>query len=152
LTVDEALRVVNEPAAAEDPPITVPSIVPPFISIVVTVPKLAQVAPAAVGLVVMIGDTRVLLLKLSAPANVASVPVVGNVTFVDAVVVSVRAFAPEVVKASAKEIVLLFGMVKVPLVSVTVKPATLSALKAWGTAANLTLGLISPSLLNSIPR
>ena len=44
------------------------------------------------------GATRVLLLKVSAPAKVASVPVVGNVTFVAPVAVNVVAKDPDVTK------------------------------------------------------
>ena len=43
-----AARAAKEPAAVEAPPITAPSIVPPLISTVVTVPRLAHVPPAAV--------------------------------------------------------------------------------------------------------
>ena len=43
-------------------------------------------------------------------------------------------------------------MVRVPVVLVTVRPATVSAFIAYGTAANLTLGVISPSELKLIPR
>ena len=39
---------VKDPAAADEPPITTPSIVPPLISAVVTVPRLAIVVPANV--------------------------------------------------------------------------------------------------------
>lgn len=59
--------------------------------------------------------------NVSVPPSVASVPVVGKVTLVDAVVVSVREYAPLVVKASAKEIVLELGMVKVPVEVVMVR-------------------------------
>ena len=43
-----AARAAKEPAAVEAPPITAPSIVPPLMSAVVTVPKLAIVVPAKV--------------------------------------------------------------------------------------------------------
>ena len=43
----------------------------------------------------------VLLVSVSAPARVASVPVVGKVTFVAPVAVNVSAKAPEVVKEPA---------------------------------------------------
>ena len=80
--VPTEVRVVNVAAAELAPPIIVPSIVPPFISAVVTVPKSVHVAPAAVGEVVITGLTSVLLDKDSIPAKVASVPVVGNVILV----------------------------------------------------------------------
>ena len=50
------VKVVKAPLDAEDAPIEVPSIVPPLMSIVVTEPRSAQVAPAAVGLVVIVGE------------------------------------------------------------------------------------------------
>jgi len=48
-----------------------------------------------------IGLVNVLFVKVSVPARVANVPVVGSVTFVKAVVVKVVAKAPEVVKLPA---------------------------------------------------
>ncbi len=54
-----------------------------------------------VPLAVIVSPLYVLLVSASLPAKVASVPVVGRVTFVDAVVVSVSAFAPEVVNDEA---------------------------------------------------
>ena len=47
---------------------------------------------------------------------VRRVPVLGRVMEVLAVVVMVSGNAPEVVKASAKEMVLLLGIVRVPVV------------------------------------
>ena len=47
---------VKFPAAALDPPITVPSIVPPFQSPVVIAPMFDHVAPLAVGLPPIVGD------------------------------------------------------------------------------------------------
>ena len=61
--MEEAFKVVNDPAAADVPPITVPSIVPPLMSAVVTVPKSVQVAPAAVGEPVMVGEVNDLFVK-----------------------------------------------------------------------------------------
>ncbi len=55
-------------------------------------------------------ELKVLLLKVSTPAKVANVPVVGKVTLVDPVVVKVKAFDPAVAKSPAK--------VKVPVVQV----------------------------------
>ena len=66
----------------------------------------------------------VLLVNVSLPARVASVPVVGSVSVVVPVEVKVTSFAPE------KAMVVAFGIVSVPVVSVTVNPATLSALNA----------------------
>ena len=55
---------------------------------------------------------NVLLLNVSVPAKVASVPVVGKVTLVVPVVVKVREYAPEVAKASAKVTFLPLAKVK----------------------------------------
>src|SRR6266568_198809 len=66
----------------------------------------------------------VLLVSASLPASVANVPVVGRVTVVDAVVVSVSGNAPDVVKASAKET--LFPAASV-IVSVPPNVITLSS-------------------------
>lgn len=85
---------VKTAVLAAAPPMAVPSSVPPLISIVVTVPRLAQVAPEAVGEPPMVGEVRVLLVRVSLPAKVARVPVVGRVTFVAPVVVKVRLCAP----------------------------------------------------------
>lgn len=64
------VRSVNVPAAADDPPIIVPSSVPPFISTVVTVPRSVQVAPAAVGDVVIVGEVILgALLKTTTPPD-----------------------------------------------------------------------------------
>jgi hypothetical protein len=76
----------------------------------------------------------------------------GNVTLVASVTVKVKGKLPLVVKASPKLMTFPFGMVKVPVVSVTVRPFTFSALKAYGTAVNRIRGSISPSPLNSTPR
>lgn len=51
---------------------------------------------------VLLEPLIVLFVSVSEPARVASVPVVGNVTFVAPVVVRVRLLAPEVVKLPAK--------------------------------------------------
>ena len=50
------------------------------------------------------GAVNVLLVKVSEPASVASVPVVGSVTFVAPVVVRVNVLAPEVENPPAREI------------------------------------------------
>jgi hypothetical protein len=57
----------------------------------------------------IVGVVRVLLVKVSDPARVASVPVVGSVTLVVPVVVNVSANAPEVVRLPARDNALLFG-------------------------------------------
>jgi hypothetical protein len=62
----------------------------------------------------IVGRVRVLLVKVSEPANVAKVPVVGNVTEVVAVAVSVVANAPEVVKLPPNVIVLPVFATPVP--------------------------------------
>ena len=59
VTLSEVAREVTVAAAADAPPMTVPSNVPPLISAVVTVPRSVQVAPAAVGDVVIVGEAMV---------------------------------------------------------------------------------------------
>ncbi len=67
------VSVVNVAAEGLVPPITVPSIVPPLMSAVVTVPKSVHVAPAAVGEVVMVGEVRDgALLNTNKPLPVSS--------------------------------------------------------------------------------
>ena len=75
-TVASPLEVtaVKVPAAGVVAPIVVPSMVPPFMSSVVTAPKSSQVAPAAVGDVEIVGEVRVLFVRVSVPATVATVP------------------------------------------------------------------------------
>ncbi len=84
------VEFVKTPVLGVAPPIAVPSMVPPLISIVVTVPRLAQVAPVAVGVPVIVGDVSDLFVRVSVPVRVAKVPVVGRVTFVRPEVVRVR--------------------------------------------------------------
>jgi len=57
-------KFVKVPAAGDEPPMTVPSIVPPLISAVVTEPKFVHVAVAAVGDPVMVGEVNDLLVKV----------------------------------------------------------------------------------------
>ena len=88
-------------------------------SVIVLEPLLTPVPPYAP--VIMLPfhvepDPSVLLVNVSDPASVASVPVVGNVTFVAAVVVNVRAYAPLVAR------VLPFAIVNVPVEEETVNP------------------------------
>ncbi len=83
----------------------------------------------------MLGVVNVLLLNVSTPAKVESVPVVGRVSVVVPVVVSVVACAPEVVRLPPRVIVLPVLATPVPplapgntpvtveVVSATVKPA-----------------------------
>ena len=58
IVVDVEERVVNAPVLGLDAPIVVPLIDPPLIATVVTVPKLVHVAPAAVGVPVIVGEVR----------------------------------------------------------------------------------------------
>ena len=84
--------------------------------------------------------SRVLLERVSLPARVARVPLVGRVTLVAAVVVKVKALAPEVVKDEAVEmlpprvivLVLLFTPVP-PLAGVKI-PVTLVVARLTGLA------------------
>lgn len=82
---------VSNPEKVKLPSMVIAPIVPPLTSMVVTVPKSVQVAPAAVGEVVMVGEVKDLLDKVSDPARVARVPVVGKVRLV--VPVEVRVIA-----------------------------------------------------------
>src|SRR5574343_136653 len=65
------------------------------------------------------GDVNVLLVKVSVPASVANVPVVGKVTLVAPVDVKVVGKAPAVEKASAVEIlppsVIVFPVLSMPV-------------------------------------
>jgi hypothetical protein len=72
VTAPEAARVVNAPVFAVVLPIGVLLIEPP----------------------VTVGDVNVLLVNVSAPSRVATVPVVGSVMLVFAVVVNVKVCAP----------------------------------------------------------
>ena len=73
VTLREVAREVTVAAAADAPPITVPSSVPPLMSAVVTVPRSVQVAPAAVGDVVIVGEAIVgLVPKTATPVPVSS--------------------------------------------------------------------------------
>ena len=79
------------------------------------------VAAPSVG-VVNVGAVNVLFVNVSAPVNVAKVPVVGNVTLVAAVEFNVVAKAPACVKLAAVVNVLAFANVNVPDVVVIFKP------------------------------
>jgi predicted amidohydrolase len=81
----------------------------------VSVTLLIELAVAAPNTgVVIVGLVKVLLVKVSVPAKVAKVPVVGSVTFESAVAVKVVAKAPEVVKFPPKVIVLPELSIPVP--------------------------------------
>jgi hypothetical protein len=54
----------------------------------------------------IIGVVNVLFVNVSLPANVSNVPVVGNVTFVAAVIVIVEAKAPDISNVALVGIVL----------------------------------------------
>jgi hypothetical protein len=75
--------------------------------------RLVPEATPKVG-VVIVGFVSVLLVKVSVPANVARVPVVGRVTFVAPVEVKVVAKAPAVTKFPPKVIVLVPLFTPVP--------------------------------------
>ena len=74
--------------------------------------------------VVSVGLVSVLLVRVSAPAKVANVPVVGNVTEVRAVEVNVVAKAPEVVKLPPSVIVLPVFATPVPPLAPSKTPET----------------------------
>ena len=70
-------------------------------AVAISVPIAASVGVVAVGVPVKEGDEIVLFVKVSAPVKVASVPVVGRVTVVGAVLTNVVLKLPEVVKSLA---------------------------------------------------
>jgi hypothetical protein len=63
----------------------------------------------------MIGVVNVLFVNVSVPANVANVPVIGNVIFVASVLVNVEVKPPAITSAA------LFGIVNVPVPPFIVK-------------------------------
>ena len=77
--------------------------------LVVVPPAIENPAPNAVGVKPFI----VLFVNASVPANVATVPVVGKVTFVAPVVVKVTLFAPLVVKFPPS--VIVFPVLSIPV-------------------------------------
>ena len=79
------------------------------------------VAAPRVG-VVNVGAVNVLFVRVSLPANVASVPVIGNVTLVAAVETIVVLNAPEWTKLPAVDKVVPFANVNVPVVVVIFIP------------------------------
>jgi len=91
---------------------------------------------------VRVGAVRVLLVKVSEPAKVANVPVVGNVALVAAVAVNVNEYAPDVARVAPS------AMVSVAAVAGAVN-ATLLMLVAVATpntgVANV--GLVARTLL-----
>jgi hypothetical protein len=117
-----AESVVKEPASGVAPPITTLLSVPAVAGAMVTVPVPVgeSVALAFAGVKVSAPPkvVIVLLVRVSAPARVARVPVVGRVTFVGAVTVSVVAKAPESVKAAARA--------RAPAVTVSAVPPALT--------------------------
>ena len=110
-------------------PVKVVAPVPPFPTAKVPVTPLVNGNPVAfvntpdTGVpkagVVNVGLVNVLLVKVSTPAKVAKVPVVGKVKFVVAVVVSVVAKLPDVVKSFPVEIlpprVIVFPVLSTPV-------------------------------------
>ena len=72
----------------------------PIVVLPEIVKSVAEIEPVNVGDEI-VGPVRVLFVRVSVPASVASVPVVGKVTLVAPVVVRVSAFAPAVVNAAA---------------------------------------------------
>ena len=119
-------------------PVKVVAPVPPFPTAKVPVTPLVNGNPVAFvntpeeGVpnagVVNVGLVNVLLVKVSVPASVVKVPVVGKVTFVVAVVVNVVAKAPEVVKLPPKVIVLPVLSTPVPPLTPKIMPVTFDAL------------------------
>jgi hypothetical protein len=66
------VMVVPVTAATDAPPMIAPSIVPPLMSIVVTAPRFDHVAVAAVGDPVMVGEVRLLPVRVCEPPTVTT--------------------------------------------------------------------------------
>jgi hypothetical protein len=104
LVKDNAPVVIVKPLEAVNRPAEVIAPEPVVEMLLVVVIEPADQVPvviAPVSAVITKPLYPVFPVKLSAPANVARVPEVGRVTLVAAVVVSVREFAPEVIKSAA---------------------------------------------------
>ena len=72
-------------------------------------------------MLLIVGEVRVLFVKVSVPASVAKVPVVGNVIFVSAIAVNVVVNAPEVARVDPStkvKVALVVGAVMVTLLIV----------------------------------
>ena len=97
-------------------------IVAKFASVIPALPdKLAFVNPV----IVFAPAVIFLLVKVSVPAKVANVPIVGRVTFVAAVATNVVAKAPEVVRFPPKVIVLPVFATPVPPIAPGIIPVIL---------------------------
>ena len=102
--------LVAVPVVAELATLPAVDMVAKFASVMPAVPdKFAFVNPV----IVLLAAAIVLLVKVSAPAKVATVPVVGKVTFVAPVDVSVMLFAPLVVKFPPS--VIVFPVLSIPV-------------------------------------
>ena len=89
-----------------------------------------------------VGLVSVLLVNVSEPAKVAKVPVVGNVTLVDAVAVSVKEYAPDVTKLAPS------ATVKVADVAGAVKANLLMLVAVATPKTGVTnVGLVSKTIL-----
>ena len=94
-----------------------------FANVPVTVGKVKE-TPEELWIVDIIGVVNVLFVNVSVPANVANVPVVGNVIFVAPVEVNVEAKPPDITNEA------LVGIVNVPALPVIVKPFIVVAVAA----------------------
>ena len=94
-----------------------------FANVPVTVGKVKE-TPDELWMVDMIGVVNVLFVNVSVPANVANVPVVGNVISVAAVLVNVEANPPTIANVA------LVGIVNVPALPFIVKPFIVVAVAA----------------------
>ena len=108
-----ALLIVAVPVAA---PIERVVAAPAKFTVVAVVLTRANVVLPVVREVVTAGEVRVLLVNVSEPARVARVPVVGRVTAVLAVVVSVVVCAPEVVNEPPSVSTLFEDIVRLPAI------------------------------------
>jgi hypothetical protein len=127
ITKEALVGIVNVPALPViDRPFIVVAVATPNVGVVnegdtifanvpVTVGKVKE-TPDELWMVDMIGVVNVLFVNVSVPANVANVPVVGNVILVAAVLVNVEAKPPTITSAA------LFGIINVPALPVIDRP------------------------------
>ena len=109
-----------------DTVVALPNVNVPVLFVIVILLMVVAVAAPRVG-VVNVGAVNVLFVRVSVPANVAKVPVIGKVTLVAAVEFNVVAKAPAWVKLPAVDKVVPFANVNVPVVVVIFIPLILVA-------------------------
>jgi hypothetical protein len=123
-------------------------------AVATSVPFAASAGVVAVGAPVkegdeIIGDTIVLLVKVSVPAKVAIVPVVGNVIFVSPKLVNVVLKVPAVVKALAV-LILPPKVIVLPVLTTPVPPYCPAIAEAKGAVPSKSLPYILLGLANCV--